>query len=217
MDPTSLTRLEKALYSDAFSLGVETGRGGINFETLTKATSSLYRLIDDINESLLDFAHRQSVAAACLKGCSFCCHQPVFASTHEIFYLKRFISQTFTDKDKVRIQEGALAKNNFLNKLSGRVLLNSKYPCPLLNEGACQVYVARPVSCRIYFSFTVSSCKAFYDDPAGQDSIPGLLEFPLRMGRRLNEGFIAGLKVYGFISREFRIEEGLLEEHLLNL
>ncbi|MCA1760065.1 MAG: hypothetical protein LC658_09875, partial [Bacteroidales bacterium] len=100
-------------------------------------------------------------------------------------------------------------KNKKLEKLSGESLLNSKFPCPLLDNGTCLAYSARPVACRIYLSANLESCLKFYQNPEEKNSFPALLQLPMRLGRMLNEGFKAALKTNGFKVEEFRIEEKL--------
>jgi hypothetical protein len=93
-------------------------------------------------------------------------------------------------------------------------MLNYKSACPLLEDGACIAYAARPMACRIYLSTSVESCRRFYDDPGDAVNYPALLEFPLRAGRMLNEGFVAAFRQHGYPSSEVRMEEGL--DSLLN-
>ena len=42
------------------------------------------------------------------------------------------------------------------------------------------------------------------------ESFPDLYELPLRLGRKLNEGFSDKLQDLGFSTTEYRMEEGLL-------
>jgi hypothetical protein len=90
-------------------------------------------------------------------------------------------------------------------------LLNAKYPCPLLENGACIAYQARPMACRIYLSSDVNSCLNFYHKPQSKTSIPALLNLTLRTGQMMNEGFKSALKTSGIKTHEFRIEEKLFE------
>ncbi|HDR51600.1 MAG TPA: hypothetical protein ENN90_08265 [Mariniphaga anaerophila] len=61
----------------------------------------------------------------------------------------------------------------------------------------------------IYLSANLESCLYFYEEPENEKSFPALLQFPMRMGRMLNEGFKAALKANGIKVEEFRIEEKL--------
>jgi hypothetical protein len=80
--------------------------------------------------------------------------------------------------------------------------------CPLLEEGSCLAYEARPMACRIYLSSSASSCKKEHNRPGNEKIIPELYEFPLLAGRMLNEGFVAYLKQVGIQSSELQVEQG---------
>ena len=83
----------------------------------------------------------------------------------------------------------------------------------MLINGACSVYEARPMACRIYLSTSEASCKKFYDYPNHKSNFPALLEFPLRAGQMMNEGFSEGIKADNLHNTEYLLEEGLLIAH----
>ncbi len=200
--------IEKAFYHDGYQLGlkaVETPDEKKYFEAL----SEMYAAIDKLNDSLFEFAASQGRNIACKKGCEWCCHQPVFALDYELDYLDTFIGKNFTSKQKQELKTRANEKNNKLSALNGDALLNAKHPCPLLKNGACAAYSARPMACRIYLSSDLGSCLNFYHAPDDKDVFPALLDFPMRAGRMMNEGFKAALKTKGILAKEFRIEEKL--------
>ena len=165
--------------------------------------------IDNLIEGLSEFAEKQNQRIDCKKGCEWCCHQPVFALDYELEYLNDFISHNFSEEIQTGIKKRAENKNGKLSMLSETELLNSKYPCPLLQNGTCMANHARPMSCRIYLSSNVNSCLNFYHQPQSKTSIPALLNLSLRTGQMMNEGFKAALKTTGIKTREFRIEEKL--------
>jgi Fe-S-cluster containining protein len=88
-------------------------------------------------------------------------------------------------------------------------VLKYKAPCPLLENGACSIYDARPMACRIYLSTKFDTCLEFFHHPEDEVNYPALIELSLRAGRMMNEGFIAALKENGIETAEFRFEEGL--------
>ena len=125
-------------------------------------------------------------------------------------YLKDFISRNFTKEIQNDIKKRAANKNNKLGMLKENDLLNAKFPCPLLENGAFMAYSARPMACRIYLSGNVNSCLNFYNYPEKKTSIPAIINLTLRTGQMMNEGFKAALKTVGIKTREFRIEEKLV-------
>ena len=210
MDDNFVPALGKTLYSDGFRKGTEATSDGIQSDRIRQATSDIYDHIDQLNHLICNLAANKNTPPQCKMGCGYCCHQPVYASTHEIEYLIDYLQKNSDRIDLSQILLRARNKYDHLKKLSNDELKSSKYPCPLLDKDACLAYQARPVACRIYLSFSVKSCIDFFEKPEQEASIPNLMEFPLKMGRMLNEGFIAGLKLNGYQPREVRIEEGLL-------
>jgi Fe-S-cluster containining protein len=203
--------IENAFYSDGYKLGMNVAVSDNDQEVLFESVSEMYASIDSLIETLTEFAQKQHHRIDCKKGCEWCCHQPVFALDYELKYLNDFISRNFSEEIQNEIKKRAGNKNNKLSMLKEIDLLNAKYPCPLLENGACMAYSARPMACRIYLSGNVNSCLNFYHQPQSKTSIPALLNLSLRTGQMMNEGFKAALKTNGIKSREFRIEEKLLE------
>jgi Fe-S-cluster containining protein len=201
----------KVFYSDGFRIGMEVIKDGLTEESLKFATEQIYLNIDGLIDSLLGFAEKNATKVYCRKGCSCCCWQPVFALTNEVLYLKEYIQNNFSEPEIERILAKAKEKEKKLQGLSTEDILNSKFPCPLLKDDACSVYPARPMACRIYLSLDFNSCQKFFDEPESQTSFPYIMDFPLKAGRMMNEGFKAALKQEGWISQEFRLDEGLIK------
>ena len=207
---SDIKSIERAFYSDGFRLGTIAAKklksGSLFFDEIKE----MYQLLDSMIDSFSSFATQQKQKIDCKKGCSWCCHQPVFAMDYELDYLNAFIKKNFTESKLNIVREKARIKNEKLDTLENEALLNSKFPCPLLEDGACIAYEARPVACRIYLSKNVNSCIHFYNIPEDKTSFPELLDLPMRVGRMTNEGFKAALKTSGLKPAEFRIDEKLL-------
>jgi len=207
---TKQESFEKAFYSDGYNLGMKAVEGRLTKESLYSSIEELYLAIDSLTDSLETFANQQGTPVNCRNGCEWCCHQPIFALSYEMEYLNNFIKSYFDEDLQKEIKNRADSKNNKLKILNTKELLNSKFPCPLLQNGSCIAYDARPMACRIYLSTSVSSCLDFYKKPEDENNIPALLDFPMRAGRKMNEGFKAAIKTGGLNTVEFRIEEILL-------
>jgi len=209
MSKQQLSEHDKAFYRDGYRLGSSINNTKSE-GPLFGAISTLYQSIDELIDSLLLLAQREGIAVDCKKGCSYCCHQAVFANSYEVHYLGSFLKTHFSKDELQQLIDNAKAKNDSVEALSDQEMLNAKFPCPLLKDGICQAYQARPMACRIYLSQKLSSCIEFYNNPNNQDNYPALLNFPLRAGRMMNEGFTAALKGNNILTTEFRLEEGLL-------
>lgn len=207
----SFTDLEKAFYSDGYNIGMKAVETKLSQEALYLSISEMYSAIDELINSLSNLADKQNQPIHCKKGCDFCCHQPVYALDYEMQFLNTFIKENFTEKEQAGIQSRANNNQKILSKLDKTEILNSKLACPLLKNGLCSTYKARPMACRIYLSTNVNTCLIFYKDPENKNNFPALLEFPMRVGRMMNEGFKSALKTKGIISKEYRIDEGLFQ------
>uniref|UniRef100_UPI0032165FFB YkgJ family cysteine cluster protein n=1 Tax=uncultured Draconibacterium sp. TaxID=1573823 RepID=UPI0032165FFB len=205
-----IENFEKAFYNDGFQIGMKAVEDGAGKKALFAAIRAMYIAIDGLNDSLSALAQQQGKAIECKAGCEWCCHQPVFSLDYELDYLINYINKYFDKETISEIKRKAKQKQEKLKKLEGDALLNSKHACALLNDGACMAYEARPMACRIYLSSSVKTCLHFYKVPDDKDNYPALLDLPMRLGRMMNEGFKAALKMSGINPEEFRIEEKLL-------
>ena len=206
MEP-KLNELEKQFYSDGYKFVLKAANAGFTDEALFKSIREMYWMIDEFISSFSIYTQNQKQKIACKKDCEWCCHQPVYALSYELDYLNHFIITRFSKQKQKEISARAAIKRKKLEGMEKEQLANSKYPCPLLENGSCIAYQARPISCRIYLSMEVKSCIKFFRDPDNKTNFPALYSFPLRIGRMMNEGFKAALKTNGIITEEFRIEE----------
>ncbi len=209
MRRNDLTEHEQLFYSDGHQLGQRAAANVSNEKQFLTYIAETYTAIDKLIDSLLAYAQKQGVQVDCKKGCAWCCHQAVFANSYEIHYLGDFIKNNFSPEEINDIKKKAHNKQNKTSKLKEKDVLNYKHPCPLLVNGSCSAYEARPMACRIYLSMKVATCLEFYKNPRKKDSYPALLDFPLKAGRMMNEGFIDALKEKDIQIAEFRLEEGL--------
>lgn len=209
MNANKFSENERILYSDGYRLAQRFIDIGLTTENLFQAIRELYAAIDGLNSSVIAYADKQNLKVACTKGCQWCCHQAVFANSYEIHFLSDFIKGSFSSEEINEMTDRTNKKNNVTATLTDQEVLNYKAPCPLLRDGACSAYAARPVACRIYLSTSLPSCLHFYNHPEDESVYPMLLDFPLRAGRLMNEGFMAALKEKGIELAEFRLEDGL--------
>ena len=210
MTGSNYPEYDRLFFRDGYRLGEQAARGTGIDDKLFGAIETMYYSVDQLIESLLAMGKKQKVTVDCRKGCSWCCYQPVFANTYELRYLAAFVKNNFSKTEQEQVYQLAVGKNERTRKLAEKDSLNDKHPCPLLKDGSCTAYAARPLACRIYLSTNAESCFQFYRYPGKTDCYPALLDFPLRAGRMMNEGFFAALKENGILSNELRLEEGLV-------
>jgi len=203
------TENDHIFFSDGFKLAQSAIDQGFSNSNLFSAIESLYAAIDGLNDSIVALSKRQNKGVACQKGCHWCCHQAVYANSYELHFLSEKIKSSVSAEKISKYIEAADEKFAATSKMSEEEISRYKTPCPLLENGACSIYEARPMACRIYLSTNLGTCLEFYKHPENNHNYPALIDFPLRAGRMMNEGFMAALKGYGIETVEFRLEEGL--------
>ena len=209
MENKHFSENDRIFYSDGYRLAQSAIEEGLSNDTLFSAIESLYDAIDGLNDSIIALAERQNIKVACFKGCHWCCHQAVFANSYELHFLSEKIKKDFNSEDLAGLIAKTDAKHLITSILSDEDILRYKAPCPLLQEGACSAYAARPMACRIYLSTKLQTCLEFYHHPENETNFPALIDLPLRAGQMMNEGFRAALKESSIETAEFRLEEGL--------
>ena len=203
------TAIGQAFYNDGYRMATSVQPGDENERLLLVAMTHLYGALDNFIDLFLQKAAPEH-PVHCKKGCSWCCHQAVFAHTHEFRYLKQWMFAHMDAEQMEKVRKQAVKKHRATSVLSPDERLLHKEPCPLLADGACSAYEARPVACRIYLSMDVGSCRDEFTNPADHAVFPKLFRLPLHAGRKLNEGFAAGLQSAGLETMEHTLEQGLL-------
>lgn len=158
---TNFTETDRIFYSDGYRLGQMTIENGISPDSIASGIAELYSSVDGLIDSLLQQAGRSAVKVDCARGCDWCCFQPVFANTLELQNLSDFIKVYLTSEKAAQIAERAAIKNRRVTAMKREEMLSYKSACPLLEDGACIAYAARPMACRIYLSMSVDSCRSF--------------------------------------------------------
>jgi Fe-S-cluster containining protein len=202
--------IERIFHADGYRLAGEYLQTRPNATQMYRAIDRLYEAVDSLIGSFLQRTAAEGRPAMCRKGCDWCCHQAVFAVTHELLYLREHINKELTAESEKQFEEMARRKSELTLQKPVKELQLIKAPCPFLQDHSCQVYAARPMACRIYLSSSESSCKNEYLDPEDESQFPQLYEFPLRAGRMMNEGFVAYLKEQGLHLIELPLEQGYI-------
>lgn len=123
------------VYLDEF-LGANTSS-----ELLFSMQRHIYE-IHQIGADALSKSAMQDRSFACKKRCDSCCHATdVDITPLEAFYLA----------DLIRSE-------SIKNPVTIKPRLQASAPCPLLKDGLCTVYDARPLSCRYIMSTDLAAC-----------------------------------------------------------
>ncbi len=205
MDQKEINRI---FYDDGYRLAKHHIEKELSASRMKAAIHKLYQSVDGLLEAFLQRTAEEGIPSECKKGCAWCCHQEVFAVTHEFLYLNEHVNEHLPPEARNRILKKAREKVGLTMNLSVEEQLKIRTACPFLDSGNCVAYEARPMACRIYLSASAHSCKVEHDQPDNKVHHPELYEFPLNAGRMLNEGFVAFLKEMDLQVAELPIEQG---------
>lgn len=136
----------------------------ITADKMARAGRALTEYADEAIEIIRD-VHRPPLA--CGQGCSFCCHRPgVLVTVPEFIHLWRRVSD-FGESTLARVRVAAAAYASLASGLALDQANSHNIPCPLLDDGRCSVYAARPLCCRGYNSLDVDCCRRGFESAAG--------------------------------------------------
>jgi Fe-S-cluster containining protein len=129
------------------------------------------------------FASRER-RVECRRGCTFCCHLSVSATPLEAARIARRLARG----ERHGLEHAVLGAAETLEGLDAQARLERKAPCPLLLDGACSLYEARPLACRALLSVSVRDCERHFEaGGAALRAMPSLLT-----PRLVASGFISG-------------------------
>jgi hypothetical protein len=97
---------------------------------------------------------------ACKSGCSYCCHMRVVATVPEVIALADFIAVNLSAPAIEALRHRVAETDMKTHGLSDEQWGAGRFACPLLVEGKCSVYAARPLDCRGYNSTSLAACRA---------------------------------------------------------
>jgi Fe-S-cluster containining protein len=98
----------------------------------------------------------------------------VLASIPEVANAAEFINSAFTKEEKAALMSRLENYRNEVAPRFGQLLSWVRNDCPLLVNGECSIYEARPFSCRAMNSIDVNVCEEWKNKPSENISIPSL-------------------------------------------
>ncbi len=198
-------------YSDGYTIASNEITDFKSLTPLFRGIQKQYLAISELTHSFAKRTYQQNRPIVCVKGCSWCCFQPVYLTTQEALLLYEYVMQASDALQIKAIQSKSEKKFKKTKNLPEDKKQHIIHACPFLVDNSCSVYPVRPMACRIYLSKDVDSCKKKYDNPGDKTIFPALFNFPLNVGRYMNEGFAAFLKGKGKEINELTIEEFMIE------
>jgi Fe-S-cluster containining protein len=97
----------------------------------------------------------------CESGCTACCHRKVACTITEAIGIAAGLDDR-EDEERGRIQAAARLLHARTATLDEAGRIRTGLPCALLANGKCDIYGARPISCRATYSFDRAACETRY-------------------------------------------------------
>lgn len=173
-----------------------------------KALRQAQRLIDD-ELKRLPLADRGPVA--CRPGCDFCCHLRVMATPIEVFALLDYLGHTLERDALEAMEERIRTTDRALRKLASDKVVKTNLPCPVLVDGQCSAYPARPLNCRSYHSLSREACEASFNHPEDLDRGHPQLTAVAKVHEGGQAGFIEAFAQAGRDSNQYELVTAMAE------
>lgn len=148
---------------------------------------------------------------ACEAGCDFCCHLRVMATPVEVFAVLDYAEQTLDAKAHEAFLARLGSAEDKLRALPEDSILLTNIACPLLVDGCCSIYPARPLNCRSYHSVSRQACEVSFNNP--HDLSLGHPQYTAvaKVNEGLQSGFIRGFADQGLDKRQYELVTALAE------
>ncbi len=134
-------------------------KGGRSPESALEVAATSARLADRL------FGRIPTPKLGCAKGCSWCCYQGVAVTVPEVFWIITYLGRTLPQEQFDRVRARIIEMADKTRGLSTAQQFHPDLPCPLLENGECLAYEARPLSCRGMSSLSATACKNALMDP----------------------------------------------------
>ncbi|NUO48460.1 MAG: YkgJ family cysteine cluster protein [Polyangiaceae bacterium] len=125
-----------------------------------------YRATDAEAERVL--GQPGAVAPACKRGCSYCCHVDVEATSAEI---DAIVAHLAGSRSSVEV-DALVAELSRSGALSGEQRWAARIPCAFLApDQSCSIHPVRPLRCRAFHSCDVERCKDAFDGKGDDEPV----------------------------------------------
>ena len=149
--------------------------GSIPTDPQEDFVNSVYASVDEATGRELDRLRlTEGVIPSCGIGCCHCCRHHILTNALEAHTLSQYIKREFSDQQIMDLRVRTQKWHAWDRRMPGRYpvedidlttdLSGYNHCCPMVVDGACSAYHARPVVCRThYVSSPVLACRALND------------------------------------------------------
>lgn len=134
---------------------------------------------------------------ACTAGCDHCCHLPVVTDSLSVLRLAHYIRSSFSPEAIATLRARIQARRAQMAPLDRSAKRRFRQACPLLQDGQCVAYDARPLICRSFNSFDAEACRQEIRETGVDYQIDGY-PIPFAIGGALTRGMVEGLERAGY-------------------
>lgn len=148
---------------------------------------------------------------ACRAGCDFCCHLRVMATAPEVFALLDYLASSLDEAAFEAFAERVAAADRALRALPSEAVVTTNLACPVLVDGRCSGYPARPLNCRAYHSTSRQACEDSFNHPEDLERGHPELTALAHVHQGGQAGFIGALEQAGYDARQYELVTALAE------
>ncbi len=141
---------------------------------------------------------------ACKTGCHYCCYLQADVTVPEVLHVASYISENFSETEMESLKTRVHTAHGRVRGLNEYERLFSRIPCPLLTQGKCSVYEARPLVCRGYNSFSWVACAQELNYSRSWKPVPHDVA-ERNIYSDVQDGIIAGLADLGLPSEPLEL------------
>lgn len=138
----------------------------VDLEQLWKLMDELLTECSKLTDRL---ASNSTVSVECSVGCNHCCHQPVGITVPEALQIYAYLQQNRSEEELNALRLELRERSEAIRGLSTTQRYSPDHPCPLLKDGSCSVYSARPLACRGMNSLDRADCESRLRDPVRRE------------------------------------------------
>ncbi len=140
---------------------------GVDLEQVFELTGELLEECSKLTDKL---AADSRAALECGAGCDHCCHLAVGVTAPEALVVHAYLQQNRSEEELNALRLELSERSEAIRGLSTAERFSPDQPCPLLKDGSCSVYPARPFACRGMNSVDRADCESRLRDPVRREA-----------------------------------------------
>lgn len=148
---------------------------------------------------------------ACAAGCALCCHLRVAVTPVEVFGLLDHLRANATPEAMATLSARMEQAAAQVHALAPAQRLATNIACPVLVEGRCSAYSARPFNCRAYHSLDLAACEASFANPEDPSLGHPQDAAVARVHEGTQAGFMQALRGAGLDAGQYELATALAE------